>query len=160
MADYYGFTRTNYFEVTDEDKFRKLMARCAVSGDAITIFEQTSELDPTKVVKFGFGAYGSISGLNTECNSPIESTHGDCGGDCCDDPDYCHHAFCAALQELVVEGDAVIITEVGHEKLRTLAADAVIITRTDIRSVRLENAALTAARDMLGNPEYTTQNYY
>ena len=94
--------RTNYFEVDDQDKFRKLMERCAVAGEAVQIFEQTDELDPTKVIKFGFGAYGSISGLNTECDAPIKSDDDGCGEDCCEDPDYCHDDFCKALQEMMI----------------------------------------------------------
>jgi len=28
LANYYGFTRTNYFAVKDEEKFRQVVASC------------------------------------------------------------------------------------------------------------------------------------
>ena len=160
MADYYGYTRTSYFGVTNQKKFRQLMARCTVAGDSIMIFEQHDELDPTKVIKFGFGAYGSILGINEDCKTPNETLKDGCEADCCEDADYCHFAFCKALQELVAEGDAILIQEVGFEKLRYLVADTTIITRTEIRSVRMEDVALQMVRDMLGNPDFATQIHY
>lgn len=151
MADYNGFTRTNYFGVTDESKFRQLMAECAGAESQVLIFEEKDEKD--KTIKFGFGCYSSIVGIR----APNDS---DEAGEENDDCDYCLDAFHSALQELVVEGDAILITEIGYEKLRYLAADCVIITCAEIRYMRLEDKALAEARTMLENPNYSTRVYH
>ena len=155
MANYYGYTRTNYFVITDESKFRGLMARCAGSEGDVQIFEDERDID--KMGKFAFGCEGSISGIKI-----LPEIGNDCDdSDCCDcDCDYDYDAFCAELQGLIAEDDAVLITEIGHEKLRYLSAHTMIITRSDIRVVQLENKAIAEAREMLGNPEFCTQNSY
>lgn len=144
MADYYASTRTNYFAVTDEAKFRQLMDKCVGNEDSVDIFEKTDV--STGIKMFGFGCQSTISGL------PI--------GDDEDADDYDLNDLYEALQELIVEGDAVIITEIGYEKLRYLAGISVIITRSEIRVINLRDKALEEARGMLGDPYYDTQMEY
>ena len=62
MSNYYGVTRTNYFKVTDEDKFKEIINRCVASGDCegISIFERLAE-DNTKF--YDFGCYGDLEGF-------------------------------------------------------------------------------------------------
>ena len=147
MADYYASTRTNYFAVTDEDKFRQVMAKCVGSGDSVEVFEQHCK--STGVTLFCFGCQSTISGLRVATDEDDDSWD-DCDID----------AFYEALQGLVVEGDAIIITEVGYEKLRYLAGISTIITHSEIRVVNLRDKALNEARAMLGNSDYDTQMEY
>ena len=40
MADYYGKTRTNYFSVTDEEKFKQIINSCGAENGGIIIADQ------------------------------------------------------------------------------------------------------------------------
>jgi len=145
MADYRGFTLTNYFSVIDEERFRRLMAECAVNGEPIEIFERENETG--KSIKFGFGCYGSIVGIKEHCENE-EVFHND------DDEDYSHDTFCNELQKVIARDDAILITEVGYEKLRYLIGCSTIITRSSIETVSLKSKSLDVAREMLANPSF------
>ena len=138
MANYYATIRTNYFGVSDESKFRDILELCCAE-DTIHLFEYE---DSTS--KFGFGCNGTIYGLVT--------------GE--DDTGFDLDAFYKALQELVAEGDAIIITEVGFEKLRYLIGCCTVITKNDIRFVNVQDKAIELARSMLQDNNFTTQMDY
>lgn len=57
-------------------------------------------------------------------------------------------------RKVIAPDDAIIITEIGYEKLRYLTAYAVVITRTEVEFVELRSAALETAQRMLRDPEY------
>ena len=143
MANYYATIRTNYFAVTDEVKFRKIIDSCSAE-DTIHILENIAP-DGTKT--FGFGCYGYISGI-----------HADADEEDMDETDL--DAFYFALQSVLAEGDAIIIMEVGNEKLRYLIGVCTVITRSDIQGVDVSNKALDLVRTMLANPDFTTEMYY
>ena len=140
MANYYAFIRSNYFSVTDETRFREIIASCLGSDEAIRIFESSDGSG-----KFGFGCYGSISGVPDDEDDP---------------DDYDVDAFYEALQEVLVEGDAIIITEIGYEKLRYLIGVCTIITKREIQFVNLSDRAVALACEMLGNADFQTQMDY
>ena len=142
MANYYGYTRSNYFVVKDEEEFRQIIDSCSVSEDDLSIFEH--EQNGQKY--FGFGSYGSISGFP--------------GGENEDDCEYDLNAFHHALQQVVADGHAVIITEIGWEKLRYLVGDCTIITPNEIRYFNLRDTALAVAREMLSDPVYSPRMEY
>jgi len=137
MANYISFVRTNYFAVNDECKFREIISSC-FAEDKITIFETDGE--------FGFGCYGGIYGISRDEN------------DDCTEPDA--DGFHAALQGIIPEDEAIIITEIGYEKLRYFVASSIIITKTEIRSIDLRDKALEIARGMLANQSFSTQMDY
>jgi hypothetical protein len=142
MAQYTAWTRTNYFAVTDEDKFREIMAACVSSEeDELTIIE--SKESPNKV---GFLCGGTILGIRD--------------GEDSDDGEYDDTAFHAAIQSVLADGDAIIITEVGHELMRYLYGHVTVITKHDIKAVNLYSKGIELARTMLNNPEFTTQAEY
>jgi len=140
MANYNAYLRTNYFSVADEEKFRKIFDNVQ-AGDNIEIFE--TEKNGEK--QFGFGLYGSIYGL---------SQNGD------DGPEPSIEDFWSALQEVLIQGDAILITEVGYENLRYLTGFCHVITKTDIMFVDLNEKSLETARTLLGDPQYQTQMDY
>lgn len=142
MANYYGFTRTNYFAVKDEEAFRKAIASCRAAEDKIQIFED--HVNGQKV--FGFGCYSQLSGI------PATEDEDDCETDV--------DAFYDALQQILEDGHAVIITEVGYEKLRYLVGDCTIITSKGIHFVSLRDTALSKARELLGNAKYDPKMEY
>lgn len=142
MANYIGFTRTNYFAVNDQDAFRKAIADCRTSEGGLQIFETT--VNGQKL--FGFGCYGTISGI-----PPADGKD-----DCEEDMD----AFYDALQSVLADGHAIMITEIGYEKLRYLIGECIIITSSDISSVFLRDTALQKAREMLNDPKYAPKMEY
>lgn len=135
MANYYGFTRTNYFAVKDEEKFRQVVASCQASKENPEVWEEAVDGQTL----FAFGCYGSLSGLP-----------------CGDEEDYeCDlGAFHNALQQVVADGHAIIITEVGYEKLRYLVGDCTVITSQEIAYTNLSDIGLAKARQLLKNPQY------
>ena len=150
MADYYGKTRTNYFSVTDEEKFRKIMALC-VATDDIKI-EDENQNDGS--VKYVFYCEGVIQGL-----PDIEDDDGN-AENYDDDIDYNYDAFCKALQQILPDDDAIIITEVGSEKMRYLTGICTIITNKEFRCLDIAKKAVNLARVLLKNSDYTTEMYY
>lgn len=140
MANYYATIRTNYFGVTDEAKFREIINSCNAE-DSIHIFEAD---DGTG--KFGFGCNGSIYGI-----PPSEDE---------DDDENNLDVFYDALQSLLIESDAIIITEVGFEKLRYLIGTCTIITRDQIRFIDVRDKAIELAQSMLNDSSFSTRMDY
>ena len=134
MANYVGFTRSNYFRVTDPEAFKKIMDAVITDEDGLELWERTEN----GIICYGFGAYSAICGLRSED----------------EDDEFEAEAVYEALSEVVAPDDAIIITEIGYEKLRYLTAYAVIITRTAVEWVDLRSNALERARRLLGNPEF------
>jgi len=145
MANYNAFTRSNYFKVTDVERMKELVASCACGEDELQLFER-DDGDDGKT--FGFGCYGSISGLEVPGEDPDEN------------PEYEFDPFAAELQKILCDGDAIIITEIGYEKLRYLVGYSIIITKTEIRTVDIRTESLDAVKEMLGNPDFTTVTEY
>lgn len=76
MANYTCRIRTNYFRTKDPDAFRLFMQRVCGSESAVELWEeQSSDGKPL----FGFGTYGSISGLrDTVGEDPDEDDTDEC----------------------------------------------------------------------------------
>lgn len=143
MANYYATIRTNYFSVKEESAFRKLMDSVCTE-DEIYVFESPQSDGSTK---FGFGCYGAINGIWVET----------------DDEFYCDEgidSFFGQLQQLVCADDAIIITEIGNEKLRYVVGFCTVITSKEIRSISISEAAICAAKELLRNQDFQTQMDY
>ena len=148
MANYYGATRTNYFSVTDLEAFKRLISECMTTDGLSLTF--MSEED-----KVGFYVESSLFGipLESETDDQEDGSDEDCQGASLD-------LFHEKLQALVAPGDAIIITEVGREKMRYLVGDVTVITRSEVRYMNLRDSAIAMAQDMLGNPSFKTVNEY
>ena len=153
MADYYGKTRTNYFSVTDEEKFRQIIASCGASDDIVIIDQKQQDGS----MKYGFYCDGSINGL-PDRDDDAGNTEDYCEDD--DDLDYSYDAFCEALQKILPDNDAIMITEIGSEKMRYLTGCCIVITSADFKCIDIGSEALKLAKTMLKNPDFTTQNEY
>lgn len=75
-----------------------------------------------------------------------------------EEPDY--DAFINGLKEHVVDGDAIILMEVGNEKLRYVTGYATIITSKNVSFVDLTQLALETAREELGIQKWQTRMEY
>lgn len=140
MADYNAKILTNYFTVINESQFRALIASCC-ADDEIEVFEQT---DSDETMKYGFGCYGSIHGVP----DGEEDEDGSLG------------LFYSSLQKLLHPDDAILITEIGYEKLNYFTACCTVITRDDIKSIDARQEAVKLAGIMLNNPDFTTKMDY
>lgn len=140
MSNYNAAIRTNYFSVKDSAALRKLIDS-VYAEDTIELFMH--EL-PNGSMQYGFGCYGTIDGIRDN-----EDTSGD---------DL--YAFYKALQKLVCENDAILIFEVGHEKLRYLVGYCTVITSTAIQYVDIRQQALDLAAKLLNTPGYNTRTEY
>lgn len=136
MANYYEMTRTNYFKITDSDKFKEICEEIiSESGVDFDVTEKDGKL-------YGCISSESIIMLNDEDESvDMES-------------------FYKKLQTVLEEDDAIIFTSIGHEKLRYLVGMITVITKDDIQYINLEDKAMELARTMLKNPEWNTVNSY
>lgn len=142
MANYYCNIRTNYFHVKDINAFENLMSRVS-SEDSVEVFRDRDKQGREVV---GFGTYGSIWGL----------TENDAEN--CDDASY--DKFIKELQKCVEDDDAILIMEVGHEKLRYLTGVTEIVTRNEYKAVDMIESAVAEASKMLKNSEYSTKVAY
>lgn len=138
MANYCGMTRTNYFKIKDEAKFRKICeGLCGEDNIDVEVTEKDGQL-------YGFiGSYSSIDYCVDE-----------------EDCDYDWDSFVKQIQEVIADDDAMLMTEIGNEKLRYLVGICTIITSKEVRYVDLETTSFQEAKQMLNNEHWTTKNVY
>lgn len=143
MANYICAIRTNYFHVKDPEQFKAFMARVCGTEDDIELWEEPDvDGNPT----FAFGTEGGIAGL-----LPLDSDTNESEDD---DPDYSN--FILGLQDLLADDDAVILLEIGREKLRYLVGRALILTKRHNEYLNIRDIAIAKACQLLGNPEWNT----
>ena len=153
MANETVQTRTNYFSVTDEGKFQAIITACIGSGEIRAMRKMMDD----GVVKHAFCCEGSIRGL------PYRLIDGDMAasyekpGSYADlDADICWDFFTDAIQEILPEGDAIIIFEAGNEATRYFMCYSAIITKHEIQFISLQKEAVLTARRMLLDPSFDT----
>lgn len=140
MANYISATRTNYFHVTDEEKFLELMSRCS-GEDEIEIWSDTKE-DGNKT--FGFGVQGTFDGIYDPENEN-------------EDANDAMDRFIRELQALIRPDDACIITNAGWEKLRYVGGNALVITRDKVYNADLFQCAIKKTQELLDDPAWETE---
>lgn len=130
MANYYCTQRSNYFHVKDPDNFREGMKH--VFGEDFHFWEET---DKAGTPVFGFGCYGQIDGM------ALKDEYGDWNIE-----DEAYDDFVKFLQQSVTEDDAVIILSAGHEKLRYVTGDALVITHDGSHWADIGRVAIDLAK--------------
>lgn len=147
MSNFYGKTRTNYFSVTDENALRDIISRACGSEDTVHLHvEQTISGEK----KFMFLCGSEILGF------PETDESGEVYEDC----DYSFDEFTAALQKILPENEAIIITEVGNEKMRYLLGCVTVVTRNEIKCENLRSLGINIARELLKDESWDTKNEY
>ena len=136
MANYMGTARTNYFRVTDEEKWQELFNGLCCQ-DAIHDF--TEEKDGVKY--HGFGAYDSIEYIDEETE------------------EYDFGVFVNELQKILPDNEAFIYMESGYEKLRYVTGFVLVVTNKETKSMSLDSWAISQARELLGSNFTTKMNY-
>jgi len=107
MANWYGATRTNYFKVTDEERYQQLFKRLSCE-DPVEDFSKTIEGQ----VWHAFGAYGDISFLNEDLN---------------EDDSVGYDNFLTAVSEILTPDSVFVSTCIGNEKLRYLTGICYVV---------------------------------
>ena len=133
MAQYQGIYRTNYFAVTDVEKFEAILNSLSSEG-VIEHYEHDTEK----------GKYMFFCDYNLIGYEDDDSDEGP------------FDAMLVKLQTIIPDNEALILTEIGNEKMRYFHAVATIITSQEIQQVNLADCALDKAKEMLGNLDYTT----
>ena len=122
MAEYMAATRTNYFHVKDVEVFKKLVSQISDSMELFTCKMTDGD------VMYGFGGYGFIKGF----------------GEDGEDVDEVYNAF---KDHVVMPDEAIVIEEIGAEKLRYLTAYAVVITTEKVEFADLRDKILEYVPD-------------
>lgn len=147
MADVITKIRTNYFSVTDPEKLRALIKTVKTDGKAVTLVEKNGE--------FMFYCPADIMGTLTDRAKRQLEYDPDWADDNPDEA-YSMDAFLAALKDLIAPGDACIVKSVGYEAMRSLFADAYIVTDKRVGYVGLDDVLRQKTRSMLENPSWET----
>ena len=141
MANYNSKCRANYFTVTDVDEFIDIINH--LSGeDEIAYFEHDTDKG-----KYMFYCEYNLTGYISD-------------PDCDDCTDEARDIMVEKLQKILPDGEAIILTEAGSEKMCYISCVATIITNKDVKYVNLSDVAIEKAREMLGNPDFTTEDNY
>lgn len=138
MADYIAMGRTNYFHVTDEEKYQELIKGLAVNG---YWYDFSRAEDDGVIHAFGFD--GSFDWVDPEDEDQDSNL------------DY----FLAEIQKILPDGEAFMCFEIGHEKFRYVVGEVCVVTKPEIAWFNLNNVAMDWARDVLGE-DFTTQTTY
>jgi hypothetical protein len=123
MANYYCWTRTNYFKVKKLNDFRAKLGSYSGGEGGIDIWEENGLV--------ALGAYGSMITLYDE------------------DKDDWIEIF-EVLQDHIEDDEVVIIAEAGHEKLRYVTTFAWLVTKDDVRFVDAVNEVVKDAMRITG----------
>lgn len=146
MANYCCVYRTNYFKVKDNEKFKEFMTH--VYAEDLEVFHKKDENGNEL---YGFGGYGGISGYFNNENEYEDSDEA---------WDNAYDNFIDGLAKQVAENDAILLFEVGNEKLRYVVGSVAVITSKGYEYRDITNVGVEIAKQMLNNPNYDTQCAY
>lgn len=124
MANYISTMRTNYFHVTDENRFKTIFEQIKDKNSEIILF---TGVDNTYCI----GCYSEIN-----IDDLIE------------------------LQEIIPDNDCIVVMESGHEKLNYVDGVGYVITKNKIESLSIMSWVQQKAKELMQNPDYTTQIDY
>lgn len=157
MSTYHGRFRTNYFHVTDMEKFKNIMSR-VVANVFFEVFSRSphSPQKSTDVadVSVGFGGgcalLGVVNTTQREINDsfqcqPIEQAGWD---ESSQEADF--DQMVSELQDILPDNEAIIIMSSGYENLRYMVGEALIITNNNCKHISVSDVAKTEASRMLG----------
>lgn len=139
MANYICAYRTNYFRVTDENKYAELFQR--LSGEDLVDFSKTT--DDGKTILHGFGGYGGLS--------YAEGDDDDAGG---------IDEFMRDLQSILPDDEAAEYIEGGNEKLRYVTGYALFVTSEEAHWIDLGSWFRDQAKGYFGKENRVTEPMY
>lgn len=138
MANLMAECRTNYFRVTDEERYAELFGKLCAEDD---IHDFTCTDDDGQFYH-GFGTYDDITYMDDDENVVAI------------------HKFCEEVAKILPDNEALIFIETYHEKLRCVNGFYVVATKAGVETGDLTNTAVETAGRLLGDPEWKTQLIY
>lgn len=141
MANWYGASRTNYFKVTDEQRYQELFNRLKGGESEIEDFTKTVQGETWH----GFGTYSDIYYQENE-----------------EDEDDCYNMakFAQLISEILDPKSVFVFTCVGNEKLRYLTGCCIMsFPNGRILIDDVNEFAQKAAEQFFGN-NYELDLYY
>jgi len=126
-------TRTNYFSVTSEARFREIIESIDTKHPVKVFMEKFDG-----VMKFGFGCYDTL------CNIPVN-----------DSDSFDFYGLIDALQEIIPDGDAIVMIEETQN-----GCEYTVITHDDVQFIGMWQPAAMLAREMLKDPTYNLKIRY
>lgn len=130
MEEYFGTARTNYFRVTNEERYQELFKHLAPEDE---VRDFTKEQDG--VIYHGFGTYRVI-----DYKLDLED----------EESEYDFDYFLQELQKILPEDEAFVYQELGHERLRFVDGCAFVVTSKEIRSECLTSWVKETVKELLG----------
>ena len=124
MANYEATVRSNYFHVTDEEKFHQIFEQIQKKNFEIELFTGSDHT-------YGFGSYSDI-----DMDDIFE------------------------LQDIIPDDDCIIVMGSGHEKLKYVDGIGYVITKERIESLSIMSWVQQKAKELMQDPDYTTQIDY
>ena len=106
MSTYHSITRTNYFKVKDRETFLEFFQKVSTESGIPHLWSR----DNNGEIEYAFGSEGEFYYEGT----PLHDSD-----------------FATQMQKVIPENEAVVLEEIGNEKLRYLNASAIIITSND-----------------------------
>ena len=142
MANAVYWTRTNYFRVTDEERYQYLLA-----GIEKACGEVEDACQERHGIKYhAFLVEDDLDYLETD-SDPEPGEY---------NVDYLLDEF----QKIIPPDEALLIKTIGHEKFCYLIGSVYIVTTQNIEYVEIGDAGKEKAREMLGNPNWDTEQNY
>ena len=172
MANYECTIRTNYFRVTDEEAYKKLINWISAED-----FYELKSVDGERQLH-GFGIYGSASYYVPASENAVVKKYVEDNEDLYDENSnvvpvdeydntdalynkegimvYDNHEddnfdyFLTKLQEILPDDEVFVYMEAGHEKLRYVTGFALVATNKEIRTVNLESFVDDTTNELIG----------
>lgn len=136
MANYYTKCRSNFFAVTNIQIFKDICSRLFTES-LNDCYETITDEEGEKVC---FAFEGPFSYKHNPGDEKFANDSYEVFSD---------------LQKILPDGECIIFTQIGWEKLRCITANSIIVTKDDIKYMDLSEIAINNARMMLSNPDYT-----
>ena len=128
MANYEAYARSNYFHVNNMKNFLKWMKMYLPDAHLFTKDNKKKEA----ITEQDLVAFGMESDVYLKDEDQAISS----------------------LQELLLEGEACVVMETGHEKLRYVAGHSTIFTKNTVEYVSLDEKTRSYCAELLGQPDY------
>lgn len=186
MADYTATYRTNYFRVTDEDRYERLAGYLKACG-----CEVFDKVDNALIKRHGFGSYNEphpvILPSDQLANQPLQkaiakdAVYDGYGrhinlkkidkinkyGSLYDENDEKIYNpedlevtnWVHELQAILPKDEVFVLIEAGHEKLRYICANALVATHDTIEYIDLESMIQEKVKELLGPEAHTDTSY-
>lgn len=132
MANYCCVTRSSYFYVTDEEKYKELMTHVIDNG-CLDFWDEEKE---NGKIAHAFGGYCQILG----CIDDLEAYN---NGESEESPDYDY--FLQKLSKIIAPNSACVIFQAGSEKLGYIDGFVDVVMHNKVKCESLESIA----RDIL-----------